>query len=539
MPMSSAFFTAEVDSAGNYDRVYTAEIFARYFASFIGNGVFPNPSTNLQVLAPSSPGFYTETQVGKGWINGYFGWTIGTEYLNHSISSGTYDRYDAVVVRWSNAGRTMTLAVKEGEPAYAAVKPVPQRDDDVWELILAYVFIGRGVSTITQLDIEDTRYNSELCGIVHGVVDQVDTTTIAIQLQGFIDSYIQLSIARYDEYLVKLQEQLDAYQQEFNDWWDDIKEILDDDAVGNILNILDSHQTQLTYLQDNVYTKDQVYTKAEVDHLLETMIPDVPTATGTVEGVVRLSDTPNASLGVNNGYAATPASVATRAPINHASPDNTVPYGLGTNVNFGHVKLTDTPQSLGELSGTALTANGGLSILNTANAAQSAAGNAQITADNAYNRANSAYNTANIVNNYFQNAEARYVGYQNATYLQGPMLASCSARLHKISLGYLKFAVITIAFVQSGGAQDGTSMYNFDLSSITTLQSNSWVIDAFQTTLTVPSGQPSSGVLVKWDIGVSGWSSGTLRVNFTRSQGNTLDSSGRLTWTIPLLGSAT
>lgn len=32
------------------DRRYAAEDWAAYFASFIGNGVFPNPSTGLQVM---------------------------------------------------------------------------------------------------------------------------------------------------------------------------------------------------------------------------------------------------------------------------------------------------------------------------------------------------------------------------------------------------------------------------------------------------------------------------------------------------------
>ena len=34
-----------------HDRTYKAEDWAEYFASFIGNGVFPVPSTGLQVVA--------------------------------------------------------------------------------------------------------------------------------------------------------------------------------------------------------------------------------------------------------------------------------------------------------------------------------------------------------------------------------------------------------------------------------------------------------------------------------------------------------
>ena len=42
-----SFFNAELVD-GEYDRIYLAEDYARYFSSFIGNGVFPNPSTNLK-----------------------------------------------------------------------------------------------------------------------------------------------------------------------------------------------------------------------------------------------------------------------------------------------------------------------------------------------------------------------------------------------------------------------------------------------------------------------------------------------------------
>lgn len=52
------------------DRVYRAEEWAEYFASFIGNGVFPVPSTSLQVVAGS--GMAVAVKTGKAWINGYF-----------------------------------------------------------------------------------------------------------------------------------------------------------------------------------------------------------------------------------------------------------------------------------------------------------------------------------------------------------------------------------------------------------------------------------------------------------------------------------
>ena len=46
MAEKSGFFNSV-----NGDRRYKADFFAEYFASFIGNGIFPNPSTGIQVIS--------------------------------------------------------------------------------------------------------------------------------------------------------------------------------------------------------------------------------------------------------------------------------------------------------------------------------------------------------------------------------------------------------------------------------------------------------------------------------------------------------
>lgn len=53
MSESSGFFNAKVLEGGEYDRIYLAEDFAKYFASFVGNGVFAKKLNALQVVADS------------------------------------------------------------------------------------------------------------------------------------------------------------------------------------------------------------------------------------------------------------------------------------------------------------------------------------------------------------------------------------------------------------------------------------------------------------------------------------------------------
>lgn len=66
----SSFFNAVIDQNGIPDRSYLAEDFARYFSTFIGNGVFPNPANQLQVVAVDD-NMQIRIKAGFAWINGY------------------------------------------------------------------------------------------------------------------------------------------------------------------------------------------------------------------------------------------------------------------------------------------------------------------------------------------------------------------------------------------------------------------------------------------------------------------------------------
>ena len=58
MANSLPFNAVAVD--GEYDRVYKAEDWAWYFATFIANGIFPKPSDGLQVVAYSGMEIYRQ-----------------------------------------------------------------------------------------------------------------------------------------------------------------------------------------------------------------------------------------------------------------------------------------------------------------------------------------------------------------------------------------------------------------------------------------------------------------------------------------------
>lgn len=210
------FFDAHL--VGNeYDRVYLAEQFASYFASFIGNGIFGNKLNELQVLSMETPAMQIRIQEGQGWINGYWYENMSELHLPIEVADGVLSRIDSVVLRLGIAERNMWIAVKKGTPSYEPIAPEVTRNDDYFELQLATVWIGAGYTNIKQSDITDTRWNTDVCGVVTGLIQQLDTSDYGKQLQSFIDEYTAKSRNDYENYVAKLDElKLDATQDKDN-----------------------------------------------------------------------------------------------------------------------------------------------------------------------------------------------------------------------------------------------------------------------------------------------------------------------------------
>jgi len=219
MQQQSGFF----NSSGG-DRRYSAEDWAGYFASFIGNGVFPKPSDGLQVMELGA--MQVQVMPGRAWINGYFLNNQSPQIFTLDNADGVFGRFDRIVARWSLTDRTIELVVKKGTFTVMPAPPALERGDAVFELALADVFVAAGTTAITQAAITDRRLDTGLCGIVHGVVDQVDTVTI------------------FNQYLSWFQNFSAQQAMAFAAWFSTIQDVLDGDVAGNLLNLIHTHEQQ-------------------------------------------------------------------------------------------------------------------------------------------------------------------------------------------------------------------------------------------------------------------------------------------------------
>lgn len=226
MAENSGFFNAHLVN-GEYDRAYHAENFAKYFASFIGNGVFADKANELAVHQKDTANMSVRVLPGQGWINGY--WYENTDELSLSIdvADGVLNRIDLIVLRWDNFERVIRLAVKKGTPSSVAYPPSILRNGDFYELKLAEIYVKAGSTKIIQADITDTRLITNDCGYVTGVVKQVNTTDFGLQLNSFITE----SIKEYKEYFKQLKAQGTTDVQELIA---DLEELLVDNDLAII-----------------------------------------------------------------------------------------------------------------------------------------------------------------------------------------------------------------------------------------------------------------------------------------------------------------
>ena len=181
------YFVNAVLSGGVYDRVYNAEDVTSYLDQLVGSGVFPNPSTQLQVRADTGMGIIVGA--GSGWIQGHKIINTADLSLTADASDVLLDRIDAVIFYVDHTTRSMGIELKKGTLSATPTAPTMQRDSDRWELCLAQIRINHQVSTITAAMITDTRGNSTLCGYVQGLIQQVDTTTLWTQQQAEFDAW--------------------------------------------------------------------------------------------------------------------------------------------------------------------------------------------------------------------------------------------------------------------------------------------------------------------------------------------------------------
>lgn len=227
MSYTSGFFDAVDLGGGEYDREYSAATFAHYFSLLVKNGVFPDPSTGMQVKASSNPDMHVSIQPGNGWVNGYY-ITVSDnapEILTVPTANPSLSRIDSVIMGLNYVEREIQLYIKSGAVSSSPSAVSLQRDNDLYEMELAQITVAAGVASISQANITDMRQNTSRCGIVKGTIDQIDTTDLFAQ-----------------------------YNDAFQTWFADIQAQLSGDVATNLQNQINN--LSLSETTKDIYGED-------------------------------------------------------------------------------------------------------------------------------------------------------------------------------------------------------------------------------------------------------------------------------------------
>ncbi|MCY9679756.1 hypothetical protein M5W74_11805 [Paenibacillus larvae] len=251
----------------NGDRRYLAEDFAGYFSKFITNGYFPNKGSNLQVDATGQE-MSVIIRSGAAWINGYMYSNTSNLTLKIDVADGVLNRIDRVVLQCNFSERLIKAVVKKGQFASNPVAPELQRDADIYELGLADILVKKGATSITGAGITDLRLNTQMCGVVNSLL-QADTTAIFNQFQDWFirtsKKHEQEITSSLEEFEAFISEQKQKYSKDFEEWFSTIKDVLDENTAGHLLNLIQSNTDAIHELFTSVSDGKNKVAKAITD----------------------------------------------------------------------------------------------------------------------------------------------------------------------------------------------------------------------------------------------------------------------------------
>ncbi len=195
----------------NDDRIYYAEDFANHLKKYFTNGIFNN---ELQVIANND--MTITIKAGDANIEGYRYSNTGDLIKTIDTADGTLKRIDTVVLRLDLTNRLISAQIIKGTFSDNPTAPALVRSSTIYDLKLADIYVGAGITSITQSAITDTRFLESVCGVVASTVETLDTEAIYDQLY-----------TKYNEYIAQTE-------TSFQIWFNKIKNQLDTDAAGHL-----------------------------------------------------------------------------------------------------------------------------------------------------------------------------------------------------------------------------------------------------------------------------------------------------------------
>lgn len=140
-----------------FENIDTSETQFSQWARNIGEGIKQGSGNELAPYGDSS-GMNVKVGTGQAMVRGHYYTTTAEETLTITVSDPSNPRIDNVVLELDPSANTILLKVVAGSPNPSPTAPsVVQTDGGIYQLKLAEVLVGAGVTTITSGNVTDTR----------------------------------------------------------------------------------------------------------------------------------------------------------------------------------------------------------------------------------------------------------------------------------------------------------------------------------------------------------------------------------------------
>lgn len=203
--ITSGFF----ESVGT-DRPYGVDSFNTFFEGLITpNGIFNNVGGGFAVAPSGGGNLQINVADGKALVNHHWVRSDAIEVLTLDTAHNLFDRYDMITLRWNNTTRNITLEVTKGTASSENTRPEPIRTTNQYEIVLAYVCVKANAKSISNLDVFDCRFDSDICGIIATLIKDVSTSGL----------YRQFA-AHFQKLADEMKTWQEAQKTAYNEWFD-------------------------------------------------------------------------------------------------------------------------------------------------------------------------------------------------------------------------------------------------------------------------------------------------------------------------------
>lgn len=237
MTVTSGFFNAL-----NSDRRYDALQMGRLFDGLINDGVYETIYKQFRV-SPKE-GFQIQVNTGRGWFEHTWIWNDSVLLLNLREPNPIRNRIDAVVIEVNHDVdvRADSIKIIEGTPSDSPVRPTLKKGEgEVYQFPLAYISVKSNAQEITASDITNMVGTSST-PFVTGVVSVMDIDMLTAQWEAQWDDKLEDHdkdwIKRLEDYKKKWEvwytEHTTQYNYNFNDWFSQLRALLEDDVAANM-----------------------------------------------------------------------------------------------------------------------------------------------------------------------------------------------------------------------------------------------------------------------------------------------------------------